>query len=739
MSSKRIKIYIAIAIILVSVAQAVWFFKNGVFDYVDGGLANYPVPYAFLSNFFIYTPFNYTGLISGGGNVFGLIVWLFWDALILLFGHIFGVELFYGLLMAAGGIGIVVLLLDILEGYGALPKLVAGVSAFSIFTLFGVNPAAGPAYHSIGVFLPIAVLALYRLYKVAASGSKDNSRYAKYSFLFIIGAGGLATFGGAGYIIQNSAILLSIFLVLLLMLQKNRKKFVYYSVIALFITMLLNATTVVGNYYSLKTVGNEFFNSGSFWVLYNLNRQTLFSALQVGSSGFSAILDVSILLIALTSLLAVFKPGKKEFRSIVLALFVGLFVISFLYENYALPFGNIFNFVIDHFNELLVLRYSGSSFFYIEYFLFGTLFGIGSAFITKELLSKNRLFAYLFALLVAVILLAWIYYFDYLPLETNISITIPNHVFELSDYLNKLNGTYNIALLPSETPFYHISIWYRGTDVYTYLLDHPAFTGGYVAYSEVLFPISQGEYFNIARYFQSARISSSIGIAKEFGALGIEYIVVQGDTLSNGYEDFNMGYLYNNLNQTNAFEFKARFENSSVYKNNFYAPLVYAANIVNIGNATPSSVFSYIGYYINYINKTVVYSNSTSIYNSTGKAVMAVGVFESPSIKFAADTPTAVIVHIKNATTPYYLVFRETYDPHWAAFYSNGTEVNPSYHIAVNGFANAWYMNKTGSYTVTLYYTLQTYAWIAWAVSLIALGVTVAIGVYGWGLYKHGK
>ena len=103
-----------------------------------------------------------------------------------------------------------------------------------------------------------------------------------------------------------------------------------------------------------------------------------------------------------------------------------------------------------------------------------------------------------------------------------------------------------------------------------------------------------------------------------------------------------------------------------------------------------------------------------------------------PDITFIENNPTQVTVHISNATTPFYLVFRETYDPHWAAFYSNGTEVNPRDHIAVNGFANAWYMNKTGNYTVTLYYTLQTDAWIAWGVSFAALFVTIGIGVYGW-------
>ena len=106
--------------------------------------------------------------------------------------------------------------------------------------------------------------------------------------------------------------------------------------------------------------------------------------------------------------------------------------------------------------------------------------------------------------------------------------------------------------------------------------------------------------------------------------------------------------------------------------------------------------------------------------------------YKEPYISYKEISPTLIKAKIHNTTTPYYLVFRETYDPHWAAFYSNGTEVNPRDHIAVNGFANAWYMNKTGNYTITLYYTLQTDAWIAWGVSFAALFVTIGIGIYGW-------
>ena len=140
-----------------------------------------------------------------------------------------------------------------------------------------------------------------------------------------------------------------------------------------------------------------------------------------------------------------------------------------------------------------------------------------------------------------------------------------------------------------------------------------------------------------------------------------------------------------------------------------------------------------ISIYSRSVSGPILWYGDVRLFNSTN-TINATPIvnFSKPNIRFVDNAPTKVIVHVSNATTPYYLVFRETYDPHWAAFYSNGTEVNPKDHIAVNGFANAWYLNRTGNYTITLYYTLQTDAWIAWGVSFAALFVAIGIGVYGW-------
>ncbi len=84
---------------------------------------------------------------------------------------------------------------------------------------------------------------------------------------------------------------------------------------------------------------------------------------------------------------------------------------------------------------------------------------------------------------------------------------------------------------------------------------------------------------------------------------------------------------------------------------------------------------------------------------------------------------------IKNATEPYLLTFSESYDPQWIAYlnkdHTNESSVNkdnfktgsfPLYSI-VNGF----YINKTGSYTLTVEYQPQEWFIQAGTASLIVL------------------
>jgi len=91
-------------------------------------------------------------------------------------------------------------------------------------------------------------------------------------------------------------------------------------------------------------------------------------------------------------------------------------------------------------------------------------------------------------------------------------------------------------------------------------------------------------------------------------------------------------------------------------------------------------------------------------------------------ITFQKIDPTKYSVHV-NTTKPFTLVFSESYDPGWSA-YVDGYEIKE--HFLVNGFANCWYINKTGEYNITLDYTPQkVYEW-GFLISLGALMTCVA-------------
>jgi hypothetical protein len=85
----------------------------------------------------------------------------------------------------------------------------------------------------------------------------------------------------------------------------------------------------------------------------------------------------------------------------------------------------------------------------------------------------------------------------------------------------------------------------------------------------------------------------------------------------------------------------------------------------------------------------------------------------SPEITFEQLNPTKYVAHI-NSSKPCFLVLSTKFDQYWAA-YIDGKEVGT--HLMANGYANAWYIDKTGSFDVVLNYKVQDYFYIALVIS----------------------
>ena len=104
------------------------------------------------------------------------------------------------------------------------------------------------------------------------------------------------------------------------------------------------------------------------------------------------------------------------------------------------------------------------------------------------------------------------------------------------------------------------------------------------------------------------------------------------------------------------------------------------------------------------------------IYSASNGELSIDDLFKSnlsaPSVSYEEVNPCKYLVHI-NCTKPFLLVFSESYHPLWRAYVGNA-ELSP---IIVNSLANGFYINRTGSFDVVLYFTGQEVADIGLVVS----------------------
>jgi hypothetical protein len=102
----------------------------------------------------------------------------------------------------------------------------------------------------------------------------------------------------------------------------------------------------------------------------------------------------------------------------------------------------------------------------------------------------------------------------------------------------------------------------------------------------------------------------------------------------------------------------------------------------------------------------------------------------APSISYEQVNPCKYIAHI-NCTRPFLLVFSESYDSLWKAYVDN-QELSP---VIVDTLANGFFINRTGSFDVVLYFTGQDIANIGLIISgggiILIIAVLVATSATG--------
>jgi len=95
-----------------------------------------------------------------------------------------------------------------------------------------------------------------------------------------------------------------------------------------------------------------------------------------------------------------------------------------------------------------------------------------------------------------------------------------------------------------------------------------------------------------------------------------------------------------------------------------------------------------------------------------------------PNIKFEKIDNISYKISVEEAKEPFILMFNETYNPFWKI---KGEDFE---HFMINGYANAWLVDKKGSFDLALEYRLQKYFFFGAVVSATGLIFAIVLAAY---------
>jgi hypothetical protein len=114
------------------------------------------------------------------------------------------------------------------------------------------------------------------------------------------------------------------------------------------------------------------------------------------------------------------------------------------------------------------------------------------------------------------------------------------------------------------------------------------------------------------------------------------------------------------------------------------------------------------------------------IYSASDSAPPIDDVFKSnlsaPSVSYEEVNPCKYVAHV-NCARPFLLVFSESYHPLWKAYVDN-KEISP---IIVDSLVNGFFINRTGSFDVVVYFTGQDVAGIGLVISVGSTIFVIAV------------
>jgi hypothetical protein len=433
---------------------------------------------------------------------------------------------------------------------------------------------------------------------------------------------------------------------------------------------------------------------------------------------FIAISFLPPIIFSLTLLLKKYWIKQINATKIVLFFFLFYILSIFLSKGTQEPLGNIFYWLYSNVPGLTIFRSGFVKFGIMIALSSAILFGLSLSTIYEYLknvkitkistLKKRHLGKISVAILIALILILNYSFFNGDVVQPFYHDT-PSYYFNAANYLNNQTGNFNILQLyggPGEWVVYN---WekgdvYIGTDVDSQLINKPI--------------IHPGDNFLSNYITQQLAINSSVQIDNVLNLMNIKYILLHNDIDTDFYNFTSPQVFKNSLSMQNV-SLEQTFGKLDIYVNNewqntqvYPASQIIAVNDSNSIADAAANVKS--GQYILCLNNQ--YNSEQLNFLETVNDTLG-----SPqSTTYKEISATQYTVEVNNASAPFFLVLGSSNNGYWVANI-NGQQESETYHFIANGYANAWYINKTGTFTLNLEFWPQNLFFTSAAISITSL------------------
>lgn len=537
-------------------------------------------------------------------------------------------------------------------------------------------------------------------------------------------------------------------------------KAIQYSIICLLLFILLNIwwilpmlnglseikTTTVGSIglippsFSVSMSFFEFIRAFGFWGWY-----LTYDGVHGITFAINYIDDIGLLVITFLFPVLAFSTLISRQKNKFILYFALIAILGiFLSKGVNRPLGEIYYWLFNNFPGFWIFRSPYEKFGGLIVLGFAFLMGIAAERTYDSIEKKTPLKIYPNIFLIIMICLILIASY---PLLTGEVIqqkrgNLPSYHMNLPEYYNSAayyindNSKYDNLFFPVGVwSGYTSYVWgySGGNNIIGNLFDRPKLivdTSAFITRSNSLTMIN---YIN-----DIIQNNKTDELGKILSFINVKYIILQNDVNWKFYggltKTYSPEYIKSFLNSQKDIHLERTFGELDIYENDYRSNHIFSTTNITYVKGNIESLMS-IALSQAFNDNTLIFFSELLISQQQDEFIQdkleTNNSNNAVKITFTRINPTKYEVKVANATEPYFLTLSESYNPQWKAYINKESDettwiesffqqpVLEEKHLVANGYANSWYIDKLGTYDITLYYFPQNLFYIGTIVSLI--------------------